>query len=140
MSSLCRWGNYQQLYLEIYGDQTDTFRISFVGTLASTVLLSSGVFITPVIQKLGYRGTLAIGAILAPLGMVLASFATSLWHIYLSQGLLFGIGSGLCFAASIALPAQYFTKNRSLATGRHRKKRKGNDISHLALYLSHAQT
>ncbi|SAM07734.1 hypothetical protein [Absidia glauca] len=111
-----QWGNYQQLYLKIYGDQTDTFRISFVGTLASTVLLSSGVFITPVIQKIGYRGTIAIGAVLAPLGMVLASFATSLWHIYLSQGLLFGIGSGLCFAASIGLPAQYFTKNRSLAT------------------------
>ncbi|CAO3593134.1 unnamed protein product [Absidia cylindrospora] len=112
-----QWGNYQQLYLEIYAGETDTFRISFVGTLASTVLLSSGVFLTPVIQKLGYRGTMALGAVLAPLGMVLSSFSTSLWHIYLSQGLLFGLGSGLCFAPSIALPSQFFDKNRSLATG-----------------------
>ncbi|KAI8336961.1 major facilitator superfamily domain-containing protein [Chlamydoabsidia padenii] len=60
---------------------------------------------------------MAIGTILAPLGMVLSSFSSSLWHIYLSQGLLFGIGAGLCFAPSLALPSQFFKKNRSLATG-----------------------
>ncbi|ORX49935.1 MFS general substrate transporter [Hesseltinella vesiculosa] len=60
---------------------------------------------------------MAIGTVLSPLGLILASFATQLWHIYLAQGLLFGIGCGLAFAPSLALPSQYFTRNRSLATG-----------------------
>ncbi|KAI8089262.1 major facilitator superfamily domain-containing protein [Halteromyces radiatus] len=60
---------------------------------------------------------MAIGSVLCPLGLVLSSLATSLWTIYLAQGLLFGIGAGLCFAPSIALPSQWFNKNRSLATG-----------------------
>ncbi|CAO3631663.1 unnamed protein product [Cunninghamella blakesleeana] len=111
------WGNYQQLYLEVYAGKTDTFRIAFVITLASAILLSSGIFFTPIIQFLGYRGTMVFGAFLAPLGVILSSFATELWHLYLTQGMLFGIGCGLVFAPSLALPSQWFTKNRSFATG-----------------------
>lgn len=111
------WGNFQQLYLQVYAGQTDTFRISFVITLASAILLSSGIFFTPIIQLLGYRGTMIIGTFLAPLGIILSSFATELWHLYLTQGMVFGIGCGLVFAPSLALPSQWFTKNRSLATG-----------------------
>jgi hypothetical protein len=54
---------------------------------------------------------------LAPLGLILASFATQLWQIYLTQGLLFGIGGALVFSPSISLPPQWFVKYRSLATG-----------------------
>lgn len=81
------------------------------------MLLSTGLFTTPVIQRIGYRATLAIGSILAPLGLILASFATQLWHIYLSQGILYGIGAGLAFSSSVTLPSQWFVKNRALATG-----------------------
>lgn len=92
---LYSWGNFQQLYLQVYAGQTDTFRISFVITLASAILLSSGIFFTPIIQLLGYRGTMIIGTFLAPLGIILSSFATELWHLYLTQGMVFGIGCGL---------------------------------------------
>jgi hypothetical protein len=47
----------------------------------------------------------------------LASFATELWQIYLTQGLLYGIGGAFVFAPSISLPPQWFVKYRSLATG-----------------------
>lgn len=60
---------------------------------------------------------MAIGTILAPLGLILASFATQLWHVYLSQGILFGLGSACVFSPSITLPSQWFVKNRALATG-----------------------
>ncbi|KAF7726988.1 hypothetical protein EC973_008183 [Apophysomyces ossiformis] len=112
------WGNFQRLYIEdVYKGQTDAFRIAFVGTSATACLLSCGVFLTPVIQRIGFRGTMMIGTILAPLGLILASFATELWHIYLTQGILFGIGGTFVFAPSVALPAQWFVKNRALATG-----------------------
>jgi MFS family permease len=88
-----------------------------VGTTANALLLAFGLGITPVIQKIGFRYSMLIGTILAPLALILASFATQLWHIYLSQGVLLGIGSAFVFSTSVTLPAQWFTKRRSLATG-----------------------
>ncbi|KAI8074544.1 major facilitator superfamily domain-containing protein [Gongronella butleri] len=60
---------------------------------------------------------MAIGTIIAPLALILCSYATQLWHIYLAQGLLFGIGCGLLFSSSVALPAQFFSRNRAFAVG-----------------------
>ncbi|CAO3599801.1 unnamed protein product [Absidia cylindrospora] len=79
--------------------------------------MSLGLFISPVIVRLGYRRTMMIGTVLAPLGLILASFATQLWHIYLSQGILFGIGATFVFSPSIGLPSQWFDKRRAFATG-----------------------
>ncbi|KAG2237800.1 hypothetical protein INT48_002101 [Thamnidium elegans] len=109
------WGIYQKF--DIYAGQTDLLRIAFVGTSASALLLALGMFITPVIQKIGFRGTMAIGTIVSPLALILASFATELWHVYLSQGILFGLGSAFVFSPSVTLPSQWFTSKRALATG-----------------------
>lgn len=49
--------------------------------------------------------------------LVLASFSNQLWHLYLSQGILFGIGASLAYYPAIAVPSQYFVKNRGLAIG-----------------------
>ncbi|KAI9317746.1 major facilitator superfamily domain-containing protein [Dichotomocladium elegans] len=112
------WGNFQKLYLrDVYAGQTDSFKIAFVGTSANAMLLSMGLFISPFLRRLGFRGTMVIGTVLAPLGLVLASFATELWQVYLSQGILFGLGGAFVFSPSITLPSQWFVKNRALATG-----------------------
>nr|XP_033780908.1 monocarboxylate transporter 13 isoform X2 [Geotrypetes seraphini] len=58
-----------------------------------------------------------IGGLVSGLGMFLASFATSLMHLYLSIGLLSGLGWAMVFTPSIASVARYFKKRRSLATG-----------------------
>lgn len=102
---------------EVYVGQTDLLKISFVGSASMALLLALGVFITPVIQKIGYRGTMMIGTIGAPLSLILASFATQLWHVYLSQGILLGITSAFVFQPSVTLPSQWFTAKRALATG-----------------------
>ncbi|KAF9299735.1 hypothetical protein BGZ91_009972, partial [Linnemannia elongata] len=44
-------------------------------------------------------------------------FFTQLWHLYLAQGFLFGVGGGLVFFSSISVTAQYFEKRRGLANG-----------------------
>ncbi|XP_043759545.1 monocarboxylate transporter 13 isoform X2 [Cervus elaphus] len=57
------------------------------------------------------------GGILAALGMLFASFATSLTHLYLSIGLLSGSGWALTFTPTLACLSRYFSRRRSLATG-----------------------
>lgn len=60
---------------------------------------------------------MAIGTVFSPLALILASFATELWHVYLSQGILFGLASAFVFSPSVTLPSQWFTSKRALATG-----------------------
>ncbi|XP_027481624.1 monocarboxylate transporter 13 isoform X2 [Zalophus californianus] len=57
------------------------------------------------------------GGILAASGMLLASLATSLTHLYLSIGLLSGSGWALTFTPTMACLSRYFSRRRSLATG-----------------------
>ncbi|KAF9436709.1 hypothetical protein BGZ76_003197 [Entomortierella beljakovae] len=40
-----------------------------------------------------------------------------LWHLYVTQGVLFGIGASLSYYPAIAVPSHHFTKRRGLATG-----------------------
>lgn len=50
-------------------------------------------------------------------GFIAASFATLIWHLYLTQGVLVGFGVGFTYIPSIAILSQWFSKRRSLANG-----------------------
>ncbi|KAF1991956.1 major facilitator superfamily protein [Aulographum hederae CBS 113979] len=58
-------------------------------------------------RKFGKRNILFGGSILQCGGYVAASFATRIWHLYLSQGLLVGCGIGFI----------WFSRKRSVANG-----------------------
>lgn len=47
--------------------------------------------------------------------LVGASFSTKLWQLILSQGLLYGWGSGCQYIASVGIIPQWFSRRRSLA-------------------------
>ncbi|CAO3660979.1 unnamed protein product [Umbelopsis ramanniana] len=112
------WGIFQNVYLtEVFPGQTDSFRISFVGTLSSTCIVGVGFLVAPLVQIIGHRNSMLIGGFLSPLGLIGASFANAPWQLYLSEGVLFGLGGCLLYNPSVYLPAQWFKKNRALATG-----------------------
>jgi len=56
-----------------------------------------------------------IGVVLQTGGFVAAAFAKRIWHLYLTQGVLVGIGVGMLFIPSVAVTSQWFEKRRSLA-------------------------
>ncbi|KAH0626098.1 hypothetical protein JD844_000848 [Phrynosoma platyrhinos] len=68
-------------------------------------------------SRYGTRPVVMAGGSLASLGLMLASFSTSLTHLYLSIGLVTGLGWALVFTPSMAAVAHYFEKRRTLATG-----------------------
>jgi hypothetical protein len=51
----------------------------------------------------GIRPTMFVGVVLETASLVIASFATQLWHLFLTQGLLFGAGVGLLFIPTAAV-------------------------------------
>lgn len=70
---------------------------------------------TYITRTLGLHTPLVIGVVLQTTGFVAASFATKIWHLYLSQGICVGVGVGFLFIPSVAVTSQWFSKKRSLA-------------------------
>lgn len=70
---------------------------------------------TNCVRKYGTQVALGIGIILETAGLLGASFAYQIWHLFLSQGLAFGFGMGFLFVASVGVVPQWFSKKRSFA-------------------------
>ncbi|RYC78822.1 hypothetical protein BFJ63_vAg18305 [Fusarium oxysporum f. sp. narcissi] len=68
-------------------------------------------------RELGTRPTMLISAVLQSASLVYASLPNKNWHLFLSQGVLFGIGMGLLFLPSYGIISQWFTKRCALANG-----------------------
>lgn len=90
---------------------------AFVGSLSLTFLLAVSPLATAMVGKVGIRPTMLCGAVLEALSLLFASLATKVWHLFLTQGLLFGMGVGLLFIPTAAVVPQWFTTKRSLASG-----------------------
>ncbi|XP_005565970.2 monocarboxylate transporter 12 isoform X1 [Macaca fascicularis] len=58
-----------------------------------------------------------LGGLLASTGLILSSFATSLKHLYLTLGVLTGLGFALCYSPAIAMVGKYFSRRKALAYG-----------------------
>eukprot|EP01040_Poterioochromonas_malhamensis_P004531 gene4531-4858_t len=76
-----------------------------------------GVFTGAFDDRFGNHRIVFIGSILIVIGMILASFATELWHLYLTHGLITGFGYSACFISSVGIVGQWFKKKRGLAVG-----------------------
>jgi MFS family permease len=58
-----------------------------------------------------------IGACLVSTAWLGASFATQIWHLFLTVGLCFGYGMGFLYLTATAILPQWFLRKRSLAVG-----------------------
>ncbi|XP_066578574.1 monocarboxylate transporter 13 [Amia ocellicauda] len=70
---------------------------------------------TALCNAYGARPVVMAGGLLSGLGLVLASLASSLTHLYLSVGLVSGMGWALVFTPTVGSVMQYFERRRSLA-------------------------
>ncbi|KAH3686415.1 hypothetical protein WICPIJ_002594 [Wickerhamomyces pijperi] len=58
---------------------------------------------------------IGIGSVFQLAGLLLAAFSTKLWQIYLTQGVLVGLGLAFVAVPSNALVSQWFRKKRAMA-------------------------
>ncbi|KAF9999164.1 hypothetical protein BGZ79_007211 [Entomortierella chlamydospora] len=115
--SFC-WGVYQEYYVKNHTfPGAELSQISWCGGIASGSIFITTPFQGRMVTIFGLRKVVAAGIILSGAGMILASFATSLWQLYLTQGLMYGLGAGMALFTSVAIPVQWFEKKRGLASG-----------------------
>ncbi|KAF9081734.1 hypothetical protein BGX23_000513 [Mortierella sp. AD031] len=110
------FGVFVQEYSHRFPTATSS-SIALIGTIGSSTTFLVGFLSGTFSDRWGYRVTAMAGSLIMTAALCLASFSTQLWHLYLSQGILFGIGASLVYFSSIAAPTHWFEKKRGLAMG-----------------------
>ncbi|KFY57751.1 hypothetical protein V497_05302 [Pseudogymnoascus sp. VKM F-4516 (FW-969)] len=88
---------------------------AFVGGLSIAMSQVVSPLATFLIRRHGIYVPLLLGLVLQTAALLGASFAWQIWHLFLSQGVCFGLGMGLIFNATVGLIPQWFDRRRSFA-------------------------
>ena len=60
---------------------------------------------------------MAVGGILIGIGIFVSSFVDTIFLMYVTYSLIFGLGSSMCYMASVLVLSEYFNKNLVVANG-----------------------
>ncbi|PSN65437.1 putative monocarboxylate transporter [Corynespora cassiicola Philippines] len=92
--------------------------LAFIGSVGSSMSPLIGMIVARIIGCIGYRATACMGGLFLGLGEFTAGFATkSVPAMFVTQGVIFGIGAGLLFLPAATVPSLWFKRKRGLATG-----------------------
>src|ERR1700740_2209188 len=69
------------------------------------------------VEKLGPKLLIGLGAVMSGLGWIAFSYIGTLWGLYATYGLLCGIGTGIVYIGICGLMVKWFPDRRGLATG-----------------------
>ncbi|KAG5972517.1 hypothetical protein E4U58_006519 [Claviceps cyperi] len=110
------WGILQTKIADSRGYSLTT--LTFVGSLATSFMVSLCILVGHLVRKFGYRAVALAGAVFLGLGEFLSSWVVGhLWALFITHGVLFGVGGGLMTLPIATTPLQWFKKYRGLATG-----------------------
>ncbi|KAI9187975.1 hypothetical protein H9P43_002366 [Blastocladiella emersonii ATCC 22665] len=116
-ASMNSFGLYAKRYRDVDFPDASLASISLAGSLSPMFMALAGPFAGRMAETVGYRWTLFTHAVVSTLALVLASFATEIWMIALTQGALYGAACSLGINTAPGLVAQWWAKRRSLAIG-----------------------
>ncbi|XP_051530741.1 monocarboxylate transporter 3 [Myxocyprinus asiaticus] len=90
---------------------------AWISSIMLAMLYGSGPVSSIMVNKFGCRPVMLIGGLLASGGMIGASFTTNIIQLYLTAGVITGLGLALNFQPSLIMLGSYFDKRRPLANG-----------------------
>ncbi|OOF91361.1 hypothetical protein ASPCADRAFT_518599 [Aspergillus carbonarius ITEM 5010] len=90
---------------------------AIIGGLSISQCLLIGPIVAKANDIMGTRLTLLIGTSLIFAALFTASYATEVWHLFLSQGICFGIGMGFTYLTATAILPKWFSTKRSFSSG-----------------------
>ncbi|KAI9272040.1 major facilitator superfamily domain-containing protein [Sporodiniella umbellata] len=107
---------YEQI---IFGGNPDQLplKLSFAETIYNVLISLLGPLAQIVLTFVGPRYTFMISVSVSSLGLLLASFSTQVWHLYLTHGAVYGTGISLMFYLAFTIVPEHFEKHRGIALG-----------------------
>ncbi|BCR92808.1 uncharacterized protein ACHE_80708A [Aspergillus chevalieri] len=110
------WGVLQAALVKEGVSSSST--LSFVGSLAPACISFLGIINARVIRIIGTRVAGLFGIFCLGLGEILSGFAfRNIGGLFVTAGVVMGIGISVCFMVVSVIPAQYFKTKRGVANG-----------------------
>ncbi|XP_063080072.1 monocarboxylate transporter 10-like [Engraulis encrasicolus] len=109
------FGVYLISLLDTFGETSQ--KTAWVGSISYGIIMICGPLSGKLTVRYGAREISIIGSIIIMISIICSSFAPTLNVMFLTHGILTGIGSSFAFTPGMIMISQYFTSNRALATG-----------------------
>jgi MFS family permease len=106
-----------QSYYEIQFPDSSASVISLIGSLQACLIEGTGMLVGVFVDKYGMRPVMLVGASLQVGALLAASFSKHIWQLYLSQGVMHGLGAGALYIVAVSVPGQWFHKRKATAYG-----------------------
>ena len=90
---------------------------AWIGSLFAAVPLLCGPLASLVTNTIGYRKATILGGLITLVGFVSSFFVNSIEGLYLTYGVVAGLGISLPYLNSIVVLSEYFKKKRAFAQG-----------------------
>nr|XP_039273830.1 monocarboxylate transporter 14-like [Styela clava] len=97
--------------------QTSKGNTAWIGSLATGSSLLAGPLGSALISRIGTRKTVVVGGVVMSAGMLLSIFATNIYVLFFTYGILAGSGGGIANLAAVVRLTDYFKRQRALAMG-----------------------
>ncbi|XP_038252699.1 monocarboxylate transporter 10-like isoform X1 [Dermochelys coriacea] len=109
------FGVYMISLLETF--QSSRSRTAWIGSVSYGFIMIFGPISGKLLQKYGAIKVAIFGALVVMLGVVCSSYAGDIRVLFLTHGILVGVGSSFASTPGLIMVSLYFTTKRSFATG-----------------------
>lgn len=106
------------LYIEFlneFGASKST--TSWIGSLFMSIPLLAGPIGSALVDKYGCQSMTIIGGLVSTIGFILSAYVKSIGVMFITFGVIGGLGLMLCFVTAVVSIAFWFEKRRSIALG-----------------------
>ncbi|KAJ7356026.1 hypothetical protein OS493_027423 [Desmophyllum pertusum] len=90
---------------------------AWVGSIHLFALYAVAPFVTMACDLWGCRITAFVGGVLCVVGLAASSFVTQLYPLFVTYGVVFGLGASLAFVTTFRIISQWFKRNLALVNG-----------------------
>jgi OFA family oxalate/formate antiporter-like MFS transporter len=109
------WTLFTASLTKTYGVPLSSLQVTFSLLIVFQTFLSP--FQAYLVERFGARGLIALGAGMSGAAWVLSAYAPSVWALYLTYGVVGGIGTGIVYIGVIGLMVRWFPDRRGFAAG-----------------------
>ncbi|KAL4648592.1 monocarboxylate transporter 6-like [Arapaima gigas] len=88
-------------------------KTSWVPSIMTAVLHAGGPFCSVLVEHYGCRVTVMLGGVLSGLGMVASSFTNTIGELYITAGIITGLGFCFSFQPAVTILGHYFVRQRA---------------------------
>eukprot|EP00127_Corallochytrium_limacisporum_P002199 Clim_evm93s108 gene=Clim_evmTU93s108 len=109
------WGVFLKEFEDEFG--ASEAELAWPGSMSLALMIALGPLSGFLADMFGPRKMIALGSMFQVTGLVLSSFTTEVWHLYITYGALIGIGNSLAYFPSVAMVSQWYDRRKGLMTG-----------------------